>query len=85
MRRSDELLKTQCANYKENTMYKHLALAGSISGMLGAMICLISGLARIAGYYYLADYQSTTVFNMGMGLMVFACLVKLETLSIHRG
>lgn len=65
-------------------MYKHLALAGSISGALGAMICLISGLARIAGYYYLADYQSTTVFNMGVGLMVFACLVKLETPSISR-
>lgn len=62
-------------------MYKHLALAGSISGIVGVMICLISGLARIAGYYYLADYQSTTVFNMGVGLMVFACLVRLETLS----
>jgi hypothetical protein len=60
-------------------MYKHLALAGSISGIVGMLTCLISGLARIAGYYYLADYQSTTVFNMGVGLMVFACLVRLET------
>ncbi|MEZ5501988.1 MAG: hypothetical protein R3E50_04790 [Halioglobus sp.] len=61
-------------------MYKHLALAGSISGLLGAMICFVAGLARIADYYYLAGYQSTTIFNMGVGLMVFACLVKLETL-----
>ena len=60
-------------------MYKYLALAGSISGIVGMLTCLISGLARIAGYYYLADYQSTTVFNMGVGLMVFACLVRLET------
>ena len=59
-------------------MYKHLALVGSISGILGMLICLASGLARIAGFYYLADYQVTTVFNMGVGLMVFACLVKLE-------
>ncbi len=60
-------------------MYKHLALVGSFAGILGVIICLTSGLARIAGYYYLANYQSTTVFNMGIGLMVFACLVKLET------
>jgi len=62
-------------------MYKNLALAGSISGIVGALICLVAGLARIAGYYYLADYQSTTVFNGGVGMMVFACLVRLETLS----
>ena len=61
-------------------MYKHLALVGSISGVLGALICFIAVLARIAGYYYLAGYQSTTVFNIGVGMMVFACLVKLESL-----
>ena len=64
-------------------MYKNLALAGSISGILGALICFTAGLARIAGYYYLAGYQSTTVFNVGVGMMVFACLVKLETLSVQ--
>lgn len=66
-------------------MYKHLALAGSISGILGMVICLVAGLARIGGFYYLATYQSTTVFNMGLGLMVFACLVKLETNSLPKG
>lgn len=65
-------------------MYKYLALAGSVAGVLGVIICLISGLARIAGYYYLDDFQSTTVFNMGVGLMVFACLVKLETTPTRR-
>jgi hypothetical protein len=61
-------------------MYKYLTLAGSLSGILGTLICFIAGLARIADYYYLAGYQSTTVFIAGMGMMVFACLVKLETL-----
>lgn len=62
-------------------MYKNLVLAGSLSGILGALLCLIAGLARIAGFYYLAGYQSTTLFIAGLGLMVFACLVKLETLQ----
>ena len=61
-------------------MYKNLVLAGSIAGILGALICLITGLARIAGFYYLVGYQSMTLFNAGVGLMVFACLVNLETL-----
>ncbi len=62
-------------------MYKNLVLAGSIAGALGALICLTAGLARMAGFYYLAGYQSTTLFNAGVGLMVFACLVRLETLQ----
>ena len=61
-------------------MYKNLVLAGSIAGILGALICLIAGLARMAGFYYLLGYQSTTLFTAGVGLMVFACLVKLENL-----
>ncbi len=61
-------------------MYKHLVLAGSMAGVLGAFLCFIAGLARVAGYYYLVGYQSTTVFHFGVGMMVFACLVKLESL-----
>lgn len=62
-------------------MYKNIVLAGSLSGILGVLICFGAGLARVAGYYYLAGYQSTTVFNAGVGLMVFACLVKLDALQ----
>ena len=65
-------------------MYKNLALAGSITGILGALICFIAGLARIAGFYYLAGYQSTTLFNVGVGMMVFTCMVKLDSLSTQR-
>ena len=53
---------------------------GTIAGALGVLICTISGLARISGFYYVASYQSTTLFGVGTGLMVFACLVKLEVL-----
>lgn len=65
-------------------MYKNLVLAGSISGILGVLVCTIAGLARIAGFYYLAGYQSTTIFNVGVGLMVFACLVKLQNLPAQK-
>ena len=61
-------------------MHKNLVLVGSIAGGLGATICLIAGLSRVAGFYYVAGYQSTTIFMAGMGLMVFSCLVKLESI-----
>jgi len=53
---------------------------GSIAGITGALLCAISGLTRIFGNFYLAGYESTTLFSVGTGLMVFACLMKLETI-----
>jgi hypothetical protein len=62
-------------------MHKLLELTGSIAGGLGVLLCAISGLTRVAGLFYLAGYESTTVFSVGTGLMVLACLVKLEALA----
>lgn len=54
---------------------------GKIAGYLGALVCLIAGLARAVGYYYIAGYQSTTLFTVGVGLMVFACMLKLDAMQ----
>ncbi len=62
-------------------MNQLLTVAGTASGILGALICLVSGLSRITGSFYVADFAATTLFMVGVGLMVFACLVKLELLS----
>jgi hypothetical protein len=62
-------------------MHKLLELTGSIAGVSGVLVCAISGLSRVAGLYYLAGYESTTLFIVGTGLMVFACLAKLEAQS----
>jgi len=62
-------------------MKKGLVLLGSASGLIGALICLVSGVARVSGMYYVLGYQSTTLFTAGLGIMVFACLLKLEELA----
>jgi len=62
-------------------MLKNFALAGRISGVVGALICLVAGLTRVAGMFYVAGFQSTTLFNVGIGLMVFACMLRLEALG----
>ena len=66
-------------------MQRLLNLTGSIAGVLGMLLCAISGLARASGLFYLAGYQSTTLFMVGTGVMVFACLAKLEALSAQQG
>ena len=62
-------------------MQQLLNLAGSIAGVLGVLLCTAGGLARVAGLYYLAGFASTTIFMVGTGMMIFACLVKLEALQ----
>lgn len=62
-------------------MHKNVVLLGSAAGLLGVIVCAVAGLSRVAGYHYLMGYQSTTLFNVGVGLMVLGCLVKLEELA----
>ena len=50
-------------------------------GLLGALICLAAGLTRVSGSFYLGGYAATTLFMAGVGLMVFACLLKLEAIA----
>ena len=62
-------------------MNKLLHYLGTASGLLGALICLAAGLTRVSGSFYLGGYAATTLFMAGVGLMVFACLLKLEAIA----
>ncbi len=62
-------------------MNKLFNVLASASGLLGVLICAAAGLARLSGSFYLGGYAATTLFMVGIGLMVFACLLKLEALS----
>lgn len=54
---------------------------GNIVAAVGILICLLAGLTRMAGSYYVFGYEALTLFIGGTALMVFACLVKLHQLS----
>ena len=53
---------------------------GNLSGGLGILLCVAAGLTRLLGGFYLAGYAATTIFSVGTGLMVLACLLKLQAL-----
>ena len=64
-------------------MQQLLTLTGNTAAIVGILLCVVSGLTRVSGQHHLANYETTTLFTVGIGLMVFACLVKLEALPTH--
>jgi len=59
-----------------------LAVAGNVTALAGVLICLIAGATRLVGSFYVLGYEAMTLFNVGVALMVTACLAKLHRLSM---
>jgi hypothetical protein len=54
---------------------------GQLSGIVGAMLCLVSVLLRLKGYYWLGGFQLGTLLQVGIAAMVFGCFSLLFVLS----
>jgi hypothetical protein len=50
------------------------------SGLIGLLLCLVSGFSRVAGSFWLGGMQTGTVLSAGTALMVLACLAYLAIL-----
>ena len=66
---------------QEESMNKLIEIVGNVAGVLGVLVCLAAGLARLAGSWHLAGFETMVLFNVGIGLMVVGCLVKLHVLT----
>lgn len=64
-------------------MERMMTLVGNISALAGILLCAGAGGARMLGYYLASGYTTMTLFQVGTGLMVLACLCKLESLLIR--
>lgn len=65
-------------------MEKLLVLAGNLAAVIGLTMCLGAGVARLLGNFHVFGYSSMTIFVAGTGLLVMACLAKLELLLLRR-
>ena len=62
-------------------MQRLMVLSGNIAALLGMFCCVIAGLSRLGGSYYVpGGIEVLSMFVLGTGLMVYACLTKLELL-----
>lgn len=62
-------------------MAKYISIIGNITGIAGILICIVAGLSRLVGAYFLLGFQTVTLFIAGIALMVMACLAKLHLIS----
>jgi hypothetical protein len=60
-----------------------LDMGANIVAVVGILVCAVVGVARLLGNYYFLGYEAMTLFTGGMGLMLFAALVKLHLLTAH--
>lgn len=63
-------------------MKKTLEQVGNAAGILGVLLCLVSGLGRVAGYFYIAGFEPMSLYLGGMGFMLGACLAKLHVMGM---
>tara|TARA_B100000446_G_scaffold43315_1_gene39098 strand:+ start:4497 stop:4709 length:213 start_codon:yes stop_codon:yes gene_type:complete len=59
-------------------MLKIFITLANFLGVIGILICGMSGTARVFGFYQLAGYECMTIFIGGMGLMLASMLLKQE-------
>ena len=58
-------------------MQKNLLLAGNIAGFLGILLCVVAGLARLSGHFYVAGMGSGTLLQAGTAGVVIGCFLLL--------
>ena len=58
-----------------------IRLVGNVSAIVGILLAFGAGITRILGLYLVSGYTTMTLFQVGTGLMVLACLCKLETMQ----
>ena len=62
-------------------MNKFLGIVGNLAAGIGILTCVVAGVARLFDRFYVANFEAMVLFSVGVGLMVFACLVKLQLLE----
>jgi hypothetical protein len=62
-------------------MNKLITFVGDVAGVVGILVCAITGAARVLGHYELGGVGTIALFTVGMGVMVFACLAKLHVIA----
>ncbi|MDX2463103.1 MAG: hypothetical protein QNK31_01205 [Porticoccus sp.] len=65
-------------------MQKLLEMLGNIIALSGVLVCLVAGITRASGGSFVGNFEAMTLFMVGVGVMVFSCLLKLELLAKKR-
>ena len=64
-------------------MDKLISIGSDVAAVVGILLCVVSGAARLLGTYAIGGLGTMVLFTVGVGLMVFACLAKLHLLTLR--
>ena len=64
-------------------MTKLIGISGNLAAVVGILVCVLTIAARIFSIYEIAGIDAISLFTLGVGLMVFACLAKLHVLTVR--
>jgi hypothetical protein len=62
---------------EEGTMKQLMTAGGYLTAVLGILVCAVAGLARVGGAFHVAGFESITLLQGGVALMVLACVLRL--------
>ena len=65
-------------------MNNYIELIGNIAAITGVVFCLVAGVLRLTGSYFVLGFETQTLFLVSIAIMVFACLVKLHLMSVKQ-
>jgi hypothetical protein len=54
-----------------------LSKLGCVAAALGILLCAVAGGFRLLGYYKIYSFEALTLLQVGIALMVAACVLKL--------
>ena len=61
-------------------MTNFLKTTANVAAIVGVLICILSGLYRLLGNFYITGFELLTLYYIGLGMMVFSGLLKLEVI-----
>lgn len=64
-------------------MNKLIGISGDVAAAVGTLVCVLSGVARLFGFYSIAGLGTIVLFTVGSGIMIYACLAKLHLFSMR--
>lgn len=54
-----------------------ILMAGRAAGILGILLCIVAGVARLTGQFYLANVSAETLLQGGTTGVVIGCFLLL--------
>jgi hypothetical protein len=58
-----------------------LLWVGRLAGIAGALLCVLAGVVRISGHFWLGNFQLGTLLLAGIAIMVAGCVCLLLVLA----